>query len=461
VSAPVRVEVGVRRGGLVGLVVALFLLPAAVVRANGAFPDSLQLLLPADHPEQIALATNFGLIISDDGGETWTWTCEQPQTLLGGLYAVGPAPRDRFFSVSPQTGLAYSDDASCSWQTSGGTLSTALASDVFPDPTDANHVLAVGITTVGTTKTFCLFESKDGGTTFGDAIYTAPDGAVITGVESAAADPSTIYLAFYTISADGQSLQPHLARSRDGGASWVTLDLGPLLGPTNLRIVAVAPDDPMTILLRVIDLASESVAISHDGGVTFSKVITIDNGMLSAFARLPDGTLLFGAVTATNGVGFRSTDGGLSFQDWPGVPHLSALAVRDGQLYAAARNYLDGWAVGVSADGGGSFTHLTRYDQVTGTRACAQQVCETSCGSLINSGTFPETACYSGVAATVDAGEPADGGAPPRDGGVRLPGSNTSGCSCAVPAGWRDGRAAAVALLVVAMALAAARRRRP
>src|SRR5947209_6557024 len=35
-------------------------------RADGAFPDSLQVLLPAGQPHRIILATNFGLIISED-----------------------------------------------------------------------------------------------------------------------------------------------------------------------------------------------------------------------------------------------------------------------------------------------------------------------------------------------------------------------------------------------------------
>src|SRR5579872_3614515 len=35
--------------------------------ANGAFPDAQQILLPSGKPDQIILATTFGLVISDDG----------------------------------------------------------------------------------------------------------------------------------------------------------------------------------------------------------------------------------------------------------------------------------------------------------------------------------------------------------------------------------------------------------
>src|SRR5262245_31197235 len=115
-----------------------------VARANGAFPESLQILLPADRPQQIILATNFGLIISDDAGATWTWTCEQKETLNGTLYAVGPSPQNRFYGLSPLQGLAYSDDDSCSWRRSAGALTRSNARDFFADPTDSTRVLAIG-----------------------------------------------------------------------------------------------------------------------------------------------------------------------------------------------------------------------------------------------------------------------------------------------------------------------------
>ena len=66
----------------------------------------------------VVLATNFGMIISEDDGATWQWTCEQVETSFGYLYAVGPAPNDRYYGLSPEQGLAYSDDGSCSWHRS-------------------------------------------------------------------------------------------------------------------------------------------------------------------------------------------------------------------------------------------------------------------------------------------------------------------------------------------------------
>src|SRR5450432_4843602 len=81
----------------------------ASARADGAFPDSLSVLLPADRPHHIALATNFGLISSDDDGGTWTWVCEGARTNCSMLYSVGAPPGDRLFALSADS-LVYSDD---------------------------------------------------------------------------------------------------------------------------------------------------------------------------------------------------------------------------------------------------------------------------------------------------------------------------------------------------------------
>jgi hypothetical protein len=351
-----------RRTFVLALVLAS-LTPAGAAWANGAFPDSLQILLPADRPQQIVLATNFGLIISDDGGITWSWTCEQKETLMGGLYAVGPSPQDRFYSLSV-TGLAYSDDASCSWQVAGGALDLLLARDVFPDPTDAAHVLAIAsrVNSDGDGTAYQLLESVDGGATFGSTpLYMAPDTGTLTGVENARTDPRIIYAALYTTTTTAPSLHPKLVRTMDGGANWETLDLESMLGATKFRIIAVDPADPMTLYLRVIDVdhSRELVAVSRDGGLTFATPIIVDGGAISAFARQASGTVLVGAIAYTDALGFRSADDGATFQTWPGVPHLGALAERAGKLYAAAKNYTDGWAIGVSTDEGGSFTPLT------------------------------------------------------------------------------------------------------
>jgi len=291
-------------------------------RANGAFPASDAVLLPADHPLQIALATNFGLIISDDGGTSWQWTCERPETSMAAFYSIGAPPGDRLYARS-DAGLAMSDDVSCSWHLAGGALATALVSDYFPDPTDATHVLAIAgpRSDGGVVGADSVFESVDGGDTFAATpLFVAPSGDQLLGVEIARADPRVIYLA---LAAPGP--QPLIARSDDGGAQWMTFDAGADLGAASARIIAVDPADAHVVYLRVSAAGVERLAVSRDGGMTFATPVALPGGTLSAFARLASGTVLVAGLVpsdggTTVGVGWRSTDGGTTFGDWTLTP---------------------------------------------------------------------------------------------------------------------------------------------
>jgi hypothetical protein len=381
-----------RGGGALGFVAATLVAAAVLFSplsagANGAFPDSLQILLPSDRPQQIALSTNFGLIISDDGGASWTWTCEQQETIEGSLYAVGAAPDDRFYGLGGSM-IAYSDDVTCSWKLSQPRDITYMR-DYFPDPVDPKRVLAIGNPiNQGYALAPQLFASKNGGTTFGDPLYTAPEGGALTGVESARSAPDTIYLALTT-----GDTHPKLVRTTDGGATWTTFDVEPALGPGSFRIIEVDPADARTLYVRFIAADGDSLAVSHDGGETFTRLVKLANGTLKAFAHLPSGTILAAGRVGGNPIGFRSKDGGATFAAWDGVPRLSALAVRDGKLYGAASNFEDHWAIGVSADEGATFTPLGSYASVTKIRECAQKTCSGSCETQAKRGVWSADVC--------------------------------------------------------------------
>jgi hypothetical protein len=420
--------------------------------ANGAFPDSDAVLVPADRPQQIVLSTNFGLIISDDGGASWQWTCERPETSMAGTYALGAPPADRLFSLSPDVGLAVSTNGSCSWFRAGGALAAAIASDVFPDPTDAAHVLAVvGPAADAGTGAAAVYESWDGGGSFAATpLYVAPDGNTVTGVENARTDSRVVYL---TMVAPGP--HPILARSRDAGATWETWDLESSLGARTARIVAVDPADANVIYLRAIGAGSELLAVSRDGGQYFTTPITLAGGALSAFARLANGTVLVaglvpGDAGTTAGVAWRSSDGGVTFADWTlaPMPRLRALAERNGTLYLAGSNYMDGWALAASTDEGRTLQPIARYDQVSAVKACAVAACQDLCDEQAGRRIWGAEVCNP----LGDGG--VDGGPPPPTG--------SSGCGCGTAAP-RGGLWVAVLVLLAALIRAlgsAARRRR-
>jgi hypothetical protein len=382
------------------------------------------------------MATNFGVISSSDAGATWLWSCETDGNAYGTLYQLAPPPRDRLFTLANQA-LAYSDDGTCSWQTAGGTLAGQPVTDAFVDPGNADRVLAIGTPAA----MYSLFESSDGGATFGAPLYTAPADTGIYGVEIAQSDPMTVYMAMTSPMA-----APLLARSTDGGAHFTVSDLSADLGAGWLRIIAVDPEDPARVLLRVLGVNDQSLALTTDGGVRASKPVTID-GTFTSFVRLPSGTMLVGAMVegATVPALFRSRDGGASFERLPGAPAIRALSQRDGVVYAAADNFRDGFALGTSADEGATWQALFRFNQVQGILPCLASRCQAACQTLVGIGLWPQAVCGAGATGGGGAGGP--------------PSASGGGCGCAVTDGGSRDAVLVFVLVAVLAAIAAAGRR--
>jgi hypothetical protein len=150
--------------------------------------------------------------------------------------------------------------------------------------------------------------------------------------------------------------------------------------------------------------------------------------------------LLVGATAATVAMGFRSADGGADFQPWTGVPHIEALAERGGKLYVAAKNYTDGWALGVSSDEGLTIQPIATYDKVSAMKACVRDlpVCMDSCESVASRQIWSPAVCGDNVTP---------------------PPTPKSGCGCALGQPRRAG-ASAVGVGAAALLAARARRRR-
>ncbi len=399
-------------GRVLVLAAAVLGVAPAAARADGAFPDSQTVLVPGDRPQEIMLVTNFGVVLSHDGGGSWQWSCERDVNAFGILYQRGPAPRRRLFAVANQA-LVYSDDDTCWWSVAGGSLTGRIVTDYFADPGDGNRVLAIAFADAR----YAVHASLDGAAAFGDAIYRAPGGDGIGGVEIARSDPATVYVSM----TGAVDTHPRLARSDDRGAHWTENDLFADLGAGLLRIIAVDSQDPRVVLLRWIGADQQAVAITRDGGATATALLTI-MGNLTGALRLADGTLMVSAVVdaGITPVLHRSRDGGARFEVVERPPAIRALAERAGTIYAATDNFGDGFALATSTDQGTTWSKLMSYDQVQAIVPClrADAQCQATCAALAGMGDMSPGMIWS---ATVCSASP-----PPP------PAPSGSGCSCAV-----------------------------
>jgi MYXO-CTERM domain-containing protein len=449
---------------------------AGGARANGAFPDSQSVLVPADRPHEIVLATNFGVIHSEDDGNTWTWSCEQDPNGTRDLYQLGPPAKHRLYARDG-SGLVFTDDSACTWAMSGTTFTDDLLVDAFPDPTDPTRVLGVAAPKAGTTTGPSLVvESADGGATFTTMRYTTATGVAINGIEISRSDPRTAYILTLTTS----PFMSKLIRTADAGATWMEKDIGAMVGTGSVLLVGIDPTNPMRVFLRVDATGGDKLGITDDGGATVRTPLTFTGGFMSGFLRMATGTLLVSGVVGSGPVLYRSTDGGTSFQPVTGAPALWGLSERAGTIFGAGQTGGGAqggapFAIGTSNDEGNTWQPLLQFENVNAIDTCVKDACQDVCQNEASLGLWSPDVCSATAPpphltdggttspqdASVGPGTGGAGGVGGSTGGQHLTGAGggrptSKGCSCSTPA------SAATTLpgLLALLALATLRRRR-
>jgi hypothetical protein len=383
----------------------VLLLPCAAL-ADGAFPDEFSIHFPAGQPQRILVGANFGLLVSEDDGASWRYSCE-PYVTSGSSAALSPAlvsfyqvtADDAVLAVS--NNLTRSDDEGCTWPTSGGSIAGQVVTDVFPDPNDKNVVLGI----VAQLQQTEVVISQDGGRTFGAALYATPD--VLTGVEFARSRPGTIYLT--KVSVDGKVST--LVRSSDYGLHWTETSI-PAPAYTEPRILSVDPENPDLVYLRLLTGITDSVGIAADGGTNFAIALTI-SGAFTAFLRAGDGALYAGTM---QGDLYVRPAGSSTFARRAG-PHLRCLGQRPGttRIYACGDMTLDGFSVGSSDDDGQSFQRVMKFTELLGPLTCPEV--QTACAAHWNRIQMVLGISDGGVQAPDAGPTTSDGGTPPGGGG--------------------------------------------
>src|SRR5215470_19746836 len=202
-------------GPFLALVVTAGLAPEA--RANGAFPDEFSIHFPSNAAHRIQVGANFGLLVSEDDGATWRYSCE-PWVTEGSAAAL-TSDNVSFYNLTANGAamialsreITLTEDDACSWPPSSGAVVGKVVTDLFPDPNDATLVLAAVVNTGGS----YILASHDGGKTFADTIIYSSTGS-ITGMELSRSSPGVVYVTSVPFQGSGATL----ARSDDYGAHW-------------------------------------------------------------------------------------------------------------------------------------------------------------------------------------------------------------------------------------------------
>ncbi len=349
----------------------------SVALANGRAPATSTIHFQRGAEQNIVAGMTFGLLLSRDGGSSWTWMCEAAVG-YGGTYDPSYSyTRAGTLFATTFNGLAAMRDG-CSFRLERNMECSS--------PTRCRFVAADTTDAVG--DFFCaasdphdarIYRSTDDGSSFP---HVASPGQNNDWWESlvVAADPKLVYLTGYRLS-NAAPKQFLLFVSRDGGASFEPMAGGAAVttrSSTVVDIASVDPDDANAVYLTVKDDAPQHHYVytlwrSIDAGSSFAQVLSSRDSPISAVARRNHELV---AATQVDGVRVSHDRGSSWSPPLPGAPHVNCLTENSaGEVWACTLDY---GTQQLPSDGAGimkttdlaHWVKVLRYQDIVGPVAC-------------------------------------------------------------------------------------------
>ncbi|MBI4188888.1 MAG: hypothetical protein HY529_06745, partial [Chloroflexi bacterium] len=253
--------------------------------------------------------------ISNDSGTTWTRSRQKPtgQSKTGVLMAPDFTGSRRAYVATSGTGSAfsYTQDGGVTWQQTG------------------------------------LIDTR-----------ISPNGIIDLAVSPNYTQDSTMFLLTF----DSDHIEHSLWRSLDSGSKWERILTGTLANAGSLNMVELSPQygsGSQVVFLTGTGGGTPSIWQSTNKGQTFTRLNT--PLPIDIWTAANDNTLFFGSYDGSNGLVYRSTDGGLSYSTntTVGSQPLQSIAISPsyGQDHTLLVGNTNGWMFW-SEDNSNSFKQL-------------------------------------------------------------------------------------------------------
>lgn len=428
-----------------------FLVAPAPASAHGRFPQAGQVVVDPNDDARIWVRTTYGIVTTDDGGGEWRWVCPE---------GVG------FDGDKEDPSVGFMDDGAVIVGTFDGLSMSADRCDFsFPSVMEGRYVIdlaiepshtsAVALSSNGVaadTFEVKLFDTSDNGASWTE-IGTAPpvDFLALT-LGLAPSDPQRVYLTGRDGTAGAYA--GVIQQSSDRGETWTRYVVPGTDGGVALPYMGqVDPNDADRVYVGVVEqqmgeIVHFELLVTEDGGQSFTSIFERPEAM-SGFSLSPDGaTIAIGGAEA--GLWLASSDDYM-FSKVNEI-HVRCLTWVDSGIYACADQFIDGYNLARSDDGGQTFTPLSELGSPCGPPSqCADG---TTVGEECPS-RWPEEKLELNAEDCDAAGSGGGGGA--GGGGGSGADGDGGGCGCRV-VGPRDEGAAWLAALAL-LGLARIRRR--
>ena len=317
--------------------------------ANGRAPGTSTINFERNNETHIAAGMTFGVVITNDGGTTWNWMCEEAVG-YGGMYDpdYAFASSGKLFATTFD-GLKVNSDG-CTYAPSS--LSPAPPTVKFFSSVTISQASGALFAAAADPLDNKIYKSTDDGASF--PIKPVPAGGMANdwyqSIEAAPSDANVVYVSGYRLTA-GLPKVFLLWKSIDGGATYNALpgsgqqsNVNGILAKPNstIEIAAISRTDAAHVYARVTladNATSDAIYRSLDGGQTWSKILEKQGAI--AFVARANGDL----VAGTQSLGaFKATETGTAtlptFTALTGAPHINCLAENTaGEVWACTQNY--------------------------------------------------------------------------------------------------------------------------
>ncbi len=325
--------------------------------AHGRPPSIQQLHVDPNNPLRIVGQATWGMVFSEDGGESWTWTC-------AAAYGVDARMEDPNITIGADgtilTGTfngAFTSGVGCEWDREEAFGDTWVVAMDHQD-----------------TRTYAVetrvFE--------GDRLWRldegvwSPQGETLVGLVMetmviAPSDPDTVYLGGLRPRTSEQERGAFIVRSTDGGETLQRFEVSLRNEEFSVHVLGVEPDDPERVwaVVRTFDgeMADERVLRSTNGGRNWDTRVSAPQ--VGGFAITPDGRTWVGSRLGGLWV---SEDDGRSWRKAFNVA-VRCLTYAADQLWVCTDQSVDGFALGIVRD---AIEPVLQLESLTELRSCEQ-----------------------------------------------------------------------------------------
>jgi hypothetical protein len=376
---PMATKPPARLHSLVGwLTVAGLLALAPAVFANGRFPQAGQVAVDPSGTQRLVVRATFGLLVSDDAGQSWGWVCEAAPGYQDATDPYVLQLGEGKLAVATTTGLVQSADMGCSWLPAAGLVGSGAVADLVAGP-KAGEALALYAGSPDPQTGLlapAVWQSLDAGSSWQPFGQPLPPLVQALTVEVAASEPQVVYVS--GVQAVGGKPTGVVLRSVNAGKTWQTFAVA---GTGTPWLAAVDPANAQRVWLRrSAPGLGDTLARSDDGGQTWTEVFAA-TGSLRGFALAPDGSQwLAGVVGSGSGLYLGNTSSTTSPQQLDNRA-IHCLRWAGADIFACGAD-AEGFAVARRAGVSGQWQVLLRHKAVTPRTCQAGSLTADLCPSL-------------------------------------------------------------------------------